>query len=79
MASSAVGGLLGTIDDGQTGLLVASGDVEALAAALGVLLSDPARRLRMGAAARRAVDSRFTWSHAVAATCDVYHEVLGCQ
>lgn len=79
VVASAVGGLLGTIEDQQTGLLVASGDVEGLAVGLKALLSDPARRLRMGEAARRAVETRFTWSHAVAATREVYREVLECQ
>jgi D-inositol-3-phosphate glycosyltransferase len=79
VVSSAVGGLRGTIDDQKTGLLVEPGDVDALAARLVELLSDPARRLTMGDAARRAVESRFTWSSAVAATYQVYREVLGCR
>ncbi|HEY1297695.1 MAG TPA: glycosyltransferase, partial [Chloroflexota bacterium] len=79
VVASAVGGLLGTIEDRHTGLLVASGDAEALAAGLADLLTSPARRETMGKAARQAVESRFTWSHAVAATREVYREVLECQ
>jgi len=78
VVASAVGGLLGTIEDQHTGLLVASGDVEGLAAGIVELLGNPARRVTMGEAARQAVESRFTWSHAVAATCEVYREVLEC-
>ena len=44
------------IDDGQTGRLVASGDVDALARTMKVLARDPQGRKRLGLAARRAVE-----------------------
>jgi glycosyltransferase involved in cell wall biosynthesis len=46
-----IGGLRDVVADGETGLLVAPDDGEALAAALRRLLDDPALRERMGAAA----------------------------
>lgn len=49
---AAAGGL---VRDGETGLVVAPGDPEALAAAIGRLLTDAPLRSRLGAAARRAV------------------------
>lgn len=49
-----------TIVDGETGLLVPVGDVDALAAAMVALGGDPARRARMGAAGRRLAESRFS-------------------
>jgi glycosyltransferase involved in cell wall biosynthesis len=52
-------GLVESVREGETGLLVPHGDVPALAAAVTRLLRDRAERLRMAAAARR-------W----AATCD---------
>jgi len=43
------------VNDGMTGVLTPRGDVDAFAAAIAVLLADPDRRARMGAAARRFV------------------------
>ncbi len=58
---------------GEAGILVPPRDGEALAAALGRLLSDPAERRRLGAAARRRA-AAFTWEAAARAVRDVYGE-----
>ena len=49
------------VADGETGMLVAPGDVGAWTSALAGLLADPARRQRMGAAARVRAETQFTW------------------
>jgi glycosyltransferase involved in cell wall biosynthesis len=55
--ASTVGGLSEIVDDGRTGLLVASGDVDALADAIVELASDPSRAAAMGTEGRaRALD-----------------------
>lgn len=59
LVATAVGGLLDIVDDGRTGLLVPPRDPAALAAALISLLTDPARRERIAAAAAEQWD-RFT-------------------
>jgi glycosyltransferase involved in cell wall biosynthesis len=59
---SDVGGIPFVIRDGVDGLLVPPGDPEALAAALGSVLSDPHRAARMGAAGREAALSRWSWA-----------------
>ncbi|MDE3094430.1 MAG: glycosyltransferase family 4 protein [Chloroflexota bacterium] len=64
------------IDDGRTGLLVAPGDPDALAAAIKSLLSDPARCARMGAAAAEHIRAHFTWQRTARETLGVYEEVL---
>jgi glycosyltransferase involved in cell wall biosynthesis len=49
------GGVGDIVAEGETGLLTAAGDIEAFASATAGLIGDPARRARMGAAARRKV------------------------
>lgn len=60
VVSTRVGGIPEVVQDGVTGLLVAPGDAEALAAALRRLCEDPALRERMGAAGRARYLERFT-------------------
>jgi glycosyltransferase involved in cell wall biosynthesis len=60
VVASAVGGIPEMIVDGETGLLVPPGDVDALASALGRLLADPERRDRFGRAGRERVATLFT-------------------
>jgi D-inositol-3-phosphate glycosyltransferase len=76
VVATAVGGLVGTIEDGLTGFLVPPGDVAALASPLLMLLQDPARRQAIGAAARQAVERDFSWKRSIEATLEVYREVL---
>jgi glycosyltransferase involved in cell wall biosynthesis len=78
VVASAVGGLLDTVEDGRTGYLVPSGQVEPLALRLGELLHDAQRRQVMGSAAQAHVARDFTWQRAVDATVEVYREVLAC-
>jgi glycosyltransferase involved in cell wall biosynthesis len=56
----ASGGTPELLQNEESGLLVATGDVAALAAAIGRLLRDPGLAVRIGAAARRRVTSEFT-------------------
>ena len=54
-------GIPEAVEDGATGLLVAEGDVEGMAEALGHLAADPARRASFGAAAHARAADRFSW------------------
>jgi glycosyltransferase involved in cell wall biosynthesis len=76
---SAVGGLIGTVEDGRSGYLVPSGEPVALADRLAALLSDEQKRVEMGVVARETVARDFSWPRAVAATVEVYREVVACQ
>ncbi|WP_051293420.1 glycosyltransferase family 4 protein [Pseudoduganella violaceinigra] len=71
-----VGGIPEAVADGVEGFLVAPGDVEALAARLAQLLEDDALARRMGAAARRKVESTFS-SDAVLPQVERLYRELG--
>jgi glycosyltransferase involved in cell wall biosynthesis len=64
-------GIPEAVIDSETGVLVAEGDVEAMADAIVTLAGDPHRRARFGEAGRRRVEERFTWSAERAALLDV--------
>lgn len=76
VVASAVGGLLDLVVDGETGILVPPGDVEALREALTRLLADEPLRRRMGEAARTRVRQRFSWAATTDATLDAYRAAL---
>jgi glycosyltransferase involved in cell wall biosynthesis len=79
VVGSAVGGLLDTVADRRTGLLVPPRDPVALAGAVGRLLAAPALRARMGAEAVARVRQHFTWPVVAQATLDVYRNLAGRQ
>jgi glycosyltransferase involved in cell wall biosynthesis len=62
--------------DGATGLLVPPADAERLAAALVVLLEDPARAREMGVAGRNRVESQFSASRQAADHLALFHREL---
>ncbi|WP_309134269.1 glycosyltransferase [Cellulomonas sp.] len=75
LVGSAVGGLLDSVADGVTGLLVPPRDPQALAAALRGLLDDPARRRAFGVAARRRALTHYSWRGVAAQTELVYQSL----
>lgn len=76
VVGSAVGGLLDSVADGTTGLLVPPRDPTALAAAIRALATDPQLRARLGRAGRaRSLD--YDWSRVAARTEKVYRQILG--
>jgi glycosyltransferase involved in cell wall biosynthesis len=60
---------------GVTGLVVEPGDAGSLASALNTVISDPALRARMGAAAQRRVDDDFSVDGMVSLAAGLYREV----
>jgi glycosyltransferase involved in cell wall biosynthesis len=76
VVASAVGGLLDLVVDGETGLLVPPGDVDALRGALQRLLADRELRRRMGQAGRARAGERFSWETATRATVEAYETAL---
>lgn len=70
------GGLPEILRDGETGVLVAPGDHVALAAALGELAADPARRAALGRAAAADVGTRFAPGRMLAELQALYDRAL---
>lgn len=79
MIGSAVGGIPFTVVEGQTGLLVPPRDPDALATRLADLLADHERRARMGEAARKRVEQKFTWSLTAQRTASLYEALIAEQ
>jgi glycosyltransferase involved in cell wall biosynthesis len=76
VVATAVGGLTEAVVDGETGLLVAAGDVPALRAALERLLGDEELRRRLGVAGRKQARDHFSREVAVTATLAAYEAAL---
>jgi len=74
--ASRVGGLPEVVLDGQTGLLVPPGDINALAAAMARLLSEPELRAQMGRAGRQFVLEHYRWADNASLMEKLYTEVL---
>jgi D-inositol-3-phosphate glycosyltransferase len=75
VVASRVGGLATTIQDGVTGVLVPPRDDVALAAAIGSLLADEARRRTLGGQAARWAHS-FAWPAVARALIELYEELV---
>ena len=76
LVGTAVGGLLDTVDDGRTGLLVPPKSPQKAARAVQRLLADADLRARMGARARRKVERLYGWDRVAQATESVYEQML---
>ncbi len=64
---------------GHAALLVAPGDPQAMADAIGRALDDPNLRARMGAAGRDRVVQRYTWQAAARRTAEVYRQAIDAR
>jgi glycosyltransferase involved in cell wall biosynthesis len=76
IVASAVGGVPEMLVDGESGVLVPSDDVEALARAVGTLLADPAARARIGAAAHERLLTRFSLARFARDMFDAFDEAV---
>jgi glycosyltransferase involved in cell wall biosynthesis len=76
VVATRVGGTPEAIDDGVTGLLVPVKDPEALASAIIRVLSDADLAARLGAAARRSVNDRFSMERMIQTTEQLYLDLL---
>jgi glycosyltransferase involved in cell wall biosynthesis len=77
VVGSAIGGLTDQVADGETGILVPSGDPVALASAIARLTADADLRERMGAAARERYLTHFTADVVADRIESIYRDLLG--
>lgn len=77
VVASAVGALPDLIEDGISGRLVPRRDPQALAAAIGALLADPARARELGEGGRERRRAEFDLEPMVRRLEDLYDELLG--
>jgi glycosyltransferase involved in cell wall biosynthesis len=73
--ATVVGGIPEIIKDGQTGILVPSGDPERIAGAVIYLLRDAEKRCVMGCAAKEWVKENFNGEKMMNEICDIYRRL----
>jgi glycosyltransferase involved in cell wall biosynthesis len=71
-----VAGVPALVHDGRTGLLVEPGDLAGLTRSLHALLTNPGLRLTLSRAARRAVETRFSFPVRMQKLTRIYDELL---
>jgi len=76
VVATRVGGMPEIVKEGETGLLVESGDASALAAAIIDLLENRERREAMGNAGRERVQALFSWDQIVSKLSALYETIL---
>jgi len=65
------------VTDADAGVVFPAGDPAGLADAVAGLATDPDRAARLGANARRAVETTYNWTTAGAAVCELYDGLVG--
>lgn len=79
VVATRAGGLPDKVRPGETGWLVAPGDVSALAAAIAEAAADPARLDRWGRAGRALVEAEFDWPVLADRHIALYNRLLGSR
>jgi glycosyltransferase involved in cell wall biosynthesis len=76
VVATRVGGTPDVLIHGQTGLLVPPADVGSLAASIAQFLGSPALAQRLGQAARRMIEERFSIQRMASRTEQLYRDLL---
>ncbi|MEA2241037.1 MAG: hypothetical protein QOD24_593 [Solirubrobacteraceae bacterium] len=77
VVASAVGGMIDTVVDGVTGVLVPPRDPERLSGSLRSLLDDDKRRAALGCAGAQRARRLYDWNRVAGSTLDVYTRLAG--
>lgn len=76
IVTTSVGGIPELVTDGETGLLVAPGDLQALYEALAYLIKNPSRRSAFGRKALIHVREKYNLEHKVKELATIYEDVM---
>jgi glycogen synthase len=76
IVASRTGGILETVVDGETGILVEPGDSAAIAEAVNSLLANPDRARELGENGRKRVEEKFSWAYIAQQTEALYRELV---
>jgi glycosyltransferase involved in cell wall biosynthesis len=76
LVATAVGAVPTVVEDGRTGVLVPADDAGLLAAGIAELLRDPAKRRRLGDAARRRIEEEYSAARMTRDYLRVYEEAI---
>ncbi|OGQ84188.1 MAG: glycosyl transferase family 1 [Deltaproteobacteria bacterium RIFOXYA12_FULL_58_15] len=76
IVASRIGGILETVVDGETGILVEPGSPVAIADAVNQLLKNPERAAQFGKNGRKRVEDHFSWPHIADQTVGMYERVV---
>ena len=76
VVATRAGGIPDKVRDGETGRLVAPGDVDGLAAALADLAADSSRRQEMGRRGRARAEAEFAWETIIERVLALYRSLL---
>jgi len=76
VVATRAGGIPDKVRDGETGCLVAPGDVDGLAAALADLAADSSRRQEMGRRGRERAEVDFAWERIIERVLVLYRSLL---
>lgn len=79
LITTAAGGIGAVVADDRTAVVVPERDPAAIRTAIGVLSADPARRARLGAAARVMVHARFGWARTAERLEEAYGRALALK
>jgi glycosyltransferase involved in cell wall biosynthesis len=77
VVATAVGAIPDAIQEGETGFLVSTGDVDSLRDRLDALLADPELRNRMGAAGKARAGDRYSAGPAMDRLLRLYQDLVG--
>jgi len=76
LIATRVGDVPAVVLDGRTGVLLPAGDAGLLASGILTLLRDPARRERLGTAARKLIEDEFSATRMTADYLQIYEEAI---